>query len=117
MAGLLSFRCYLIETDQWLEIHRGESSHNRRGGPLGGKFFSTDYEWARQFTQSGLDSEILTRKIRIADILDKRDTYAGDDFEDLLRQAKSKGYKAVRFNEGSGEPDSVYVIDLKALRV
>lgn len=44
-------------------IYRGESVHNKAGGPLGGKFFSTDREWARQFTQTGRDSEVITRRI------------------------------------------------------
>lgn len=113
-----TFRHWLSEEkeDDHITIHRGESVHNKKGGPLGGKFYSTDREFARQFTQSGQDKEIHTRKIHKDHVLDRSDVYAGDDIEPHLKEAKEKGYKAVRFHEGKGEPHSIYVFDHKALK-
>ncbi len=94
-----------------LHIYRGENTGNKEGGPMNGAFYSTDREWARQFTQTGQEHEIITKKIKHSDILDKRHVYAGDDIEPHLREAEKLGFKAVRFNEGKGEPDSIYVIN------
>lgn len=109
-----TFKQVIIE--MMIPIFRGQSVHNKKGGPLGGKFFSTDKEWSRQFTQSGQDHEILSHKIDEKDILDKSHIYAGDDIEPHIKEAKVKGFKAVRFNEGNGEPHSIYVFDKKALK-
>ena len=114
---MISFKQFINEeNDDHIVIHRGESVHNAKGGPLKGKFYSTDREFARQFTQSGQDREILTRKIHKNDVMDKSHIYAGEDIEPHLEEAKNKGYKAVRFNEGRNEPDSIYVFDHKALK-
>ena len=112
-----TFKNWLNENDDdYLTIHRGESVHNKKGGPLGGKIYSTDHEFARQFTQSGLDKEIQTRKIHKSHVLDKSDVYAGDDIEPHLENAKKQGYKAVRFHEGSDQPHSIYVFDHSSLK-
>lgn len=49
------------------------------------------------------------------DVLDRSDFYAGDDIEPILAKAKAAGYAAVRFNEGKGESDSIYVFNLRKL--
>jgi GNAT superfamily N-acetyltransferase len=100
----------------YIPIHRGESVHNKAGGPMGGKFYSTDKEWARQFTQTGRLSEVKTRYIHKDHVLDKSNVYAGDDIEPHLHEAKNNGYAAVRFHEGNGEPHSIYVINHSKLR-
>ena len=110
-----SIKQFLTEDDE-ITIHRGQSSNNKKGGPMGGRFFSTDKEWSRQFTQSGRDNEIISHKISKSHIMDKSHVYAGDDIEPHLKEAKLKGFKAVRFNEGNGEPHSIYVFDKKALK-
>ena len=109
------FRSIVENSDDYITIHRGESVHNKKGGPLKGKYYSTDREFARQFTQSGQDKEIQTRKIHKKHIMNKSDVYAGEDIEPHLKEAKQKGYKAVRFNEGKNQPDSIYVFDHSGL--
>lgn len=109
------FKQYITEENH-ITIYRGESVHNRKGGPLKGKFYSVDREFARQFTQSGQEKEVLTKQIPTNRVKDMSHIYAGDDIEPHLNQAKSEGFAAVRFNEGGNEPHSIYVFDHKALR-
>lgn len=110
---MIRFKEYLKENE--ISIYRGQSVHNKKGGPLGGKFYSTDKSFAHQFTQSGQDHEIHHRKIKESDILDHRHVYAGDDIEPHIHKALKAGKKAVRFNEGPGQPDSIYVLKEEAL--
>lgn len=98
-----------------IAIYRGEYSGNK-----GGKFWTTDPEFARQFTQSGLDREIMTRKIYLSDIyLGSADVYAGDpdaiDAEIAKVRAEEDDYKAVLLDEGPDQPKSIYVFDWSAL--
>lgn len=114
---MLSFKEFIAEEgDDYITIHRGESVHNRKGGPMKGKYYSTDKEYARNFTQSGQDHEIVTKRIHKGHVLDKKHVFAGDDIEPHLKEAKEKGFKAVRFNEGKDQPDSIYVLDHKGLK-
>jgi hypothetical protein len=55
-------RLYEIER-KVLTIYRGEYSGNKHG-----KFWTQDFEFAKQFTQSGLDKEVLARYIFPGDI-------------------------------------------------
>lgn len=93
-------------------IYRGEYSGNR-----GGRFWTQDKEFARQFTQSGQDKEIMVRYILSGDIKNCHETYAGDPdaVDAVAAQAKEEGYKAVMLNEGRGEPNSIWVFDKSAL--
>jgi hypothetical protein len=96
-----------------LVLYRGEYSGNK-----GGRFFSPDKEFARQFTQSGQDHEIRTVSVNTADIYDPPTAvYAGDpDAVDVVvATARSKGFKAVWLSEGPREPRSVYVFNRTAL--
>ena len=113
-----TFSQFVLEekSDDHMTIYRGENVGNKMGGPLGGKFYSTDKEYAHQFTQSGRDNEIQTRKISKDHVLDRSHIYAGDDIEPHLEDAKKHGYKAVRFHEGEDQPHSVYVFDHKVLK-
>jgi hypothetical protein len=113
-----TFKQWIMESkdDDHYTIHRGESVHNKKGGPGGGKYYSTDREFAKQFTQSGQDHEVHTRRIEKKHVMDKSHVYAGDDIEPHIKEAKKKGYKAVKFNEGEGQPHSIYVLDHKALK-
>jgi len=100
-------------TDRRLTIYRGEYSGNK-----GGNFWTTDKEWARQFTQSGRDQEIKTRFIYPGDIYKKSaDVYAGnpDAVDAAIDAAKAEGYKAVMLDEGPREPKSIYIFDKTAL--
>jgi len=91
-----------------LTIYRGLSAYNKNG-----HYWTPDREWARQFTQSGRDSEIKTSTIDTSVIL-RMDplprAYNEGDFDKALAEARAQGFKAVWFNEGSGEPESIYVL-------
>jgi hypothetical protein len=88
-----------------------------RGWAVGGKghYFTTDREWARQFTQSGQDKEIQQVKLKHSDIY-KAPTlpraFGTDDTEmdKVISLARSKGFKAIWVDEGSGQPNSVFMI-------
>jgi hypothetical protein len=44
-----SFKQFFYEEDNNLiTVYRGESVHNRKGGPMGGKFYSLDHEFANK---------------------------------------------------------------------
>ena len=100
---------------QWQRIggdvimYRGLSVYNENGN-----YYTPDKEWARQFTQSGQDKEIISVKITesriyIADELPR--AYDEQSFDDGLKEAKEKGFGAFLLDEGNNEPPSVYVID------
>jgi len=107
-------------TEAWLQLFRGEYSGNRGGG-----YYTSDREFARQFTQSGRDREIKVRWIRREDIYDPPEPVLAAAstpekervWDAAIEEAHRQGFKAVRFEEGSGEPSSVYVFDQSALRV
>jgi hypothetical protein len=102
-----------IEAAKPLNIYRGEYSGNK-----GGKFWTEDREFAKQFTQSGLDKEILQKTINPSDIHDAIHVYAGDPdaVDKVIAIARSNGKKAVRLNEGQGEPNSLYVFNKTGLK-
>jgi hypothetical protein len=120
MAMQIPFRRWIDEvqglvTEQRrvLTVYRGEYSGNK-----GGRFWTEDREFARQFTQSGRDHEIVMRYIFPGDI-DKKsaNVYAGDPdaIDQAILVAKADGYKAFWLNEGQGQPPSIYVFDRTAL--
>lgn len=97
-----------------MALYRGESVGNK-----GGKFYTPDYEWARQFTQSGQDHEIKAIGVKSAEIFDPETPfYGGDDdaIKEAIKQARSAGFKAVWLSEGPGEPRSVYVFNQTAIK-
>ena len=102
----------IVEVTKMLTVYRGEYSGNR-----GGRFWTTDKEFARQFTQSGQEKEILIRYIHPSDIKDCSHVYAGnpDAVDAEMEIAKEEGYKALLLNEGRGEPNSIWVFDRSAL--
>ena len=100
-----------------IPIYRGEYSGNKGGG-----YFSTDKEFARQFTQSGLDREIIRKTIDSNLIFDSRTegntlTSATNEqeFDYALNRAKELGFVGFRLTEGSNQPDSIYIIDRSML--
>src|SRR5690554_890539 len=104
----------MIDSGKMLTIYRGISVHNRDGN-----YFTTDPEWARQFTQSGQDKEILQ-----ADI-DPRMIYRPnplphavdeDEVNASIETAKAKGFAAVWIDEGTREPNSIFVFRKGKLR-
>lgn len=106
-------RLYEIIQRNVLTIYRGEYSGNKNG-----KFWTTDFEFAKQFTQSGLDNEVLTRYIFPGDIYKKSENvYAGnmDAVDQCVKEAMADDYKALWLDEGAGQPKSIYVFDRTAL--
>jgi hypothetical protein len=96
-----------------LMLYRGESVHNK-----GGNFYTPDAEWARQFTQSGQQKEILQRQLPSNAVYDPpKAVYAGDPdaVDAALAEARKGGFSAVRLSEGPGEPASVFVFDKSKL--
>jgi len=101
-----------------LNLFRGESSGNK--GPFGaGRHFSEDKEFARQFTQKGLDDEIQLRAIKRGDVFEAKEVpFAGDinAVDAAIKEAKEGGFKAIRQSEGVNQPTSVFVFDESALK-
>jgi len=95
-----------------ITLYRGEHSTNKNG-----HYYSLDKEFARQFTQSGQDKEIITRKINPSLIYDARnegkplpDANNEQDFTSALIKAKELGFQGFRLTEGMNQPDSVYIL-------
>lgn len=73
---------------------------------------------ARQYTQSGLDDEILKAKVRSSAIKDvSNSVYAGDPdaIEKAMKEAQAEGYEGLLLDEGQGVPKSYYIFNRKSL--
>lgn len=91
-----------------IALYRGESVYNK-----GGKYWTTDREWARQFTQSGQDKEV--RKLSVPENWIYRadplpEAVNEDQLGQTLAEAKRLGFKAIWVNEGLNEPNSVLML-------
>lgn len=87
------------------------------GVTLRGNYYSTSRDFAREFTRSGRDSEVVSRKIKTSDVFEPDELpFAGDEaaIDAAIEQAKSEGKKAVRVSEGVGQPPSLFVFDKSA---
>jgi hypothetical protein len=97
-------------------LYRGVS----RVSPKHGNYYTGDRDWARQFTQSGLDSEVISRQIDAQHIYEAEALPMAtrpEEIDAAIAEAKRRGLKAIRVNEGTGEPLSVFVFDRSALMV
>lgn len=95
---------------QQIVLFRGKMAHGQEG-----HYYSPDKEFARQFTQSGRDEEIIqismdSNQIYRRDPLPQAYGVNENDIDDAIREAMAQGYKAIWVDEGQGEPDSVFVI-------
>lgn len=109
----LRYWIQIVEAQHLLTVYRGEYSGNKAG-----MFWSEDREFARQFTQSGRDHEIIVRHLYPGDVYKQSaDVYAGDEagVDAAIAAAKAAGYKAVMLSEGPGQPHSFFVFDRTAL--
>lgn len=106
-------RRLLASAGEFERIFRGEGGPSRRGG----QYWSPDEGWAAQFTQTGQPSELRQARIRTSDIHDAGPDrpYAGDPDAVATAAAREGGFKAVRLDEGTNEPPSVFVFDRTAL--
>ena len=101
-------------TGKYITIYRGESVYNRSG-----RYWTTDREWARQFTQSGRDSEIKTARIESSRIYKEEPLPSATDelkIDNAINIARAQGFVAIWVDEGINEPNSVYVLIKSALR-
>ena len=103
-----------ILTEHKIAIYRGISVYNKTRN----NYYTTDKEWARQFTQSGLDNEIKkayidTKVIYTANPLPQATNEK--EMDNTIVLAKTNGFKAIWVNEGINEPNSIYIIDKTAL--
>lgn len=96
-----------------LVLYRGEYTGNKNG-----RYFTSTMDWARQFTQSGLEKEVITKYIHPNDVFVDNPLPQAVNDEELLastKKAKKLGKKAYLIDEGNGEPNSIYVLDRTAL--
>lgn len=97
-----------------LVLYRGESVHNR-----GGHYFSSNRQWAAQFTQTGQLHEVQTFVILPGAVwwsAPLPHATSETEFDAALAAAKQHGKQAFVVDEGTGEPNSMYVFDKTALR-
>ena len=104
---------YTLSQNSNVQLYRGVNAYNKSSG-----YFTTEKEWARQFTQSGRDSEIMTATIP-ADRVYRQDPLPQavdpDQVDEAIAIAKSRGFAALWVDEGVGELNSVLVTDRSAL--
>lgn len=103
-------------------VFRGEnvSSENKGKGGIG--YWSPDIEYAAQFTQTGQLKEVLRRKLSLDKIYDAEaeggklpSATNESEFDAAMQIAAERGFYGFKVKEGSGEPDSYYVFDRRAL--
>lgn len=93
-----------------IRLYRGQMASGQEG-----HYFSPDKEFARQFTQSGRDSEIKMITIDDSKIYRKNPlpkAYGFDDSEldNAIQEALQNGFKALWVDEGHNQPNSVFFI-------
>lgn len=90
-----------------IKLYRGESIGSQ------GHYWSTDREWARQFTQSGLDSEIREIEISKDRILVLNPLPSANSESDIntgIEKAKAGGFAGFLVSEGKDQPNSVFLL-------
>ena len=103
---------------QLIPIYRGEYSGNKNGN-----FYSFNKEFAKQFTQSGQDNEIITKFIDLSKIYDPRkenlplpNASNEKEFDQTLYKTKQLKLDGFIVDEGLNEPNSVYVLNKSILK-
>jgi hypothetical protein len=94
-------------------LYRGEYAGNR-----GGSFFSTDAEFALNFTQSGRPTEVAAVRVERSRIFEAETVpFAGDEraMEEAMTRARAFGFGAIWVDEGRDQPRSVFVLDKSIL--
>jgi hypothetical protein len=105
------------DTPKDIKVYRGVSEGNKKYD----NFWTTKKEWARQFTQSGLDREIKQRTIDTSVIMKRENAplpraCSDKDFDQAIKDAEFGKFDAFWVNEGQGEPPSIYVMNLAVLK-
>jgi hypothetical protein len=90
-----------------IKLFRGETIGSQ------GHYWSTDREWARQFTHSGLDSEIKELEVTKDNILILDPLPSANSENDInsgIEKAKSGGFIGFLVSEGKDQPNSVFML-------
>jgi hypothetical protein len=106
-----------VDKPKTIKVYRGVSEYNKKYG----NFWTTDKEWARQFTQAGLDKEIKQRTIDTSVIMKRENVplpraCSDKGFDQAIKDAEFGKFDAFWVNEGQGEPPSIYVMNLAVLK-
>jgi hypothetical protein len=96
-------------------LNKVETIKLYRGGSHGsqGHYWSTDREWARQFTHSGLDSEIKELEVTKDNILILNPLPSANSENDIssgIEKAHSGGFIGFLVSEGKDQPNSVFLL-------
>jgi hypothetical protein len=91
-----------------MRVYRGRSVGN-----VGGHYWSLDKEFARQFTQSGLDREIESRiidgdEILVLDPLPSANSEA--EISLAIEKARAGGFMGFMVSEGRNQPNSIFLL-------
>lgn len=105
------------KTNNLLTVYQGRSVYNR-----GSKYFTTDKEWAINFTQSGQEKELTVAKIDTSLIYEENPLPQATNEKMLektieVAKAMNKGYKAIWVDEGAREPRSIFIMDMSVIRI
>lgn len=104
-----------IKQQEELIIYRGVGPTSPTGGP----YYSTDKDFALQFTQTAREEEILTAYISKSDVYKRNPLPFASDIDDLdkaIIEAKEKGFSALLVDEGARQPNSVFILNRRSLR-
>lgn len=97
-----------LEGHNYMKIYRGRNAYQQGDG----HYWSTDKEWARQFTQSGLDREI-SEKVINADKLLKLNPLPKatheSEIDNAIKIGMQNGFIGMLVDEGFNQPNSVYL--------
>ena len=98
-------------------MYRGVSAYNRTGN----NWYTTDKEWARQFTQSGQDKEIIQKTINTSVIMKRENiplpqATIPEAIDQAIKDSKFGKFDAFWVDEGNNQPTSIYVVNSKALK-
>lgn len=118
MSFLSRIQAHYAESASKLKIYRGESSSSENRGKGGIGYWSTDPEFAVQFTQTGQMKEVMVREIDTSRIYDATkegkklpSANSENEFDAALKTAKEQGFYGVKFSEGKNQPDSFYIFN------
>jgi hypothetical protein len=114
--GVSTMKRTAAPNDGYEIVYRGEGQASMKNG----KFWTPSAYFAVQFTQMGMYEELRRAKIRTADIYEADPLpYGGDPdaIDAAIKAARAQGKKAIRCSEGSGNPPSIWVFNLSALKM
>lgn len=106
-----------VDKPKNIKVYRGVSAYNRTGN----NWYTTDKEWARQFTQSGQDKEIIQKTINTSVIMKRENiplpqATIPEEIDQAIKDSKFGKFDAFWVDEGNNQPTSIYVVNSKALK-